>query len=442
MASRAPLAPSAATGHSRAQTDVHRTLSRSSLLLSGIIMRFVFLTRVLPRAVGRLVTAPAIASMCAIALRAQTPVLTVQQSGTTALLQAVSVSTRDPQTVWISGHAGTYVVTTDGGASWRARVVPGYETLQFRDLHAIDANRAWLMSAGNGSSSGIFRTTDGGNVWTPVFVNRDTAAFYDCMAFFDDTHGFAFSDAVNALTPIVRTTNGSDWTLSTMPSLPGEGGFAASGLCAITSRDGDAWIATGAGATPRVRRSVDRGRTWTDAVVPLAAGPSAGATSVAFRDRTHGVVMGGVIGGTGSGPRAARTDDGGATWTVVSDPPFAGAVFGAAYALTRRGAVLVAVGPGGAHSRAMTARLGRCSTRSRTGAWGSAHRARAGWPDPKGASFGSTGAERATLRGDRPADAPRTCRPPYRPSPARMTSSARTACPPTRRVSCIRRCSP
>jgi photosystem II stability/assembly factor-like uncharacterized protein len=302
-------------------------------------MRFVSLPQMLARS---------FAGVSAFTLCAQEPVLTVQQSGTSALLQAVSVSSRDPQTVWISGHAGTYVVTTDGGTSWRARVVPGYETLQFRDLHAVDASRAWLMAAGNGSSSGIFRTTDGGNAWTPVFVNRDTAAFYDCMAFFDDTTGFAFSDAVNSQTPMVRTTNGSDWTLSTMPSLPGEGGFAASGLCAITSRDGDAWLATGAGPTPRVRHSADRGRTWTDAVVPLAAGASAGATSVAFRDRTHGMVLGGVIGGSGTGARAARTADGGATWTVVSDPPFTGAVYGAAYAFTPRGAVLLAVGPGGA----------------------------------------------------------------------------------------------
>jgi photosystem II stability/assembly factor-like uncharacterized protein len=281
-------------------------------------------------------------------LRAQTPVLTVQQSGTSSLLQAVSVSSRDPNVVWISGHAGTYARTRDGGATWSANVVPGVESLQFRDLHAVDAQRAWLMAAGNGEKSAIFQTRDGGASWTPAFINRDSSAFFDCMAFFDDRRGFAFSDAVNGRTPIVYTDNGNDWSLTSVPSLPNEGGFAASGLCAITTSKTDAWIASGAGPSPRVRHSTDRGRTWTDVVVPLAAGASAGATAVAFRDAVHGVVVGGVIGGEGTGARVARTSDGGQTWVATQEPPFAGAIYGATYARTGSSAVLIAVGPGGA----------------------------------------------------------------------------------------------
>jgi photosystem II stability/assembly factor-like uncharacterized protein len=292
----------------------------------------------------------AIARACLIStsLCAQTPVLTVQQSGTGALLQAVSVSARDANVVWISGHAGTYAYTRDGGATWTAAKVPGMETLQFRDLHAIDTQQVWLMAAGPGDKSAIVQTRDGGASWTPVFVNRDTAAFFDCMAFFDDRHGFAFSDAVNGRTPLVRTENGRDWALTSIPSLPGEGGFAASALCAITTSARESWMATGAGATPRLRHSTDRGRTWTDVVVPLAAGASAGATAVTFRDATTGIAVGGVIGGAGTGPRVARTRDGGLTWTAVTEPSFAGAIYGAAYARVGALAVLVAVGPGGA----------------------------------------------------------------------------------------------
>jgi photosystem II stability/assembly factor-like uncharacterized protein len=83
-------------------------------------------------------------------------------------------------------------------------------------------------------------------------------------------------------------------------------------------------------------------------VVPIAAGNGAGVTALAFRDARHGVAVGGVIGGTGSGPRAARTTDGGRTWTVISEPVAPGPVYGAAYARVRGKAVLVAVGPGGA----------------------------------------------------------------------------------------------
>jgi photosystem II stability/assembly factor-like uncharacterized protein len=283
-----------------------------------------------------------------VPLAAQTPVLTVQQSGTTSLLQAVSVSRTDPAVVWASGHLGTFVRSLDGGRTWTARVVPGRDSLQFRDLHAIDANRAWLMAAGTGDKSGIFRTVDGGVSWTHDFVNRDSAAFYDCMAFWDDSSGFAFSDAVNAHMSIARTSNGRDWTVSPWPSQAGEGGFAASGTCALTGPGGRAWIATGAAAQPRVLRSTDRGRTWRAATVPLPDGATAGATGVAFRDTMNGVVVGGVMAGTASGPRAARTNDGGATWSPIPDPTFAGAAYGVAYARSGAAAMLIAVGPGGA----------------------------------------------------------------------------------------------
>ena len=50
------------------------------------------------------------------------PTLTPQQSGTTNRLQAVSpVNSR---VVWASGVGATYVLTTDGGTTWTAGVVP------------------------------------------------------------------------------------------------------------------------------------------------------------------------------------------------------------------------------------------------------------------------------------------------------------------------------
>lgn len=281
-------------------------------------------------------------------LPGQQPVLSEQNPGSTALFQAVSVSAINPRVVWISGHAGTWARSLNGGATWESHVMAGHDSLQFRDVHAIDENRAWLMSAGTGDKSGIFQTGDGGVTWTQVFANKDTAAFYDCMAFWNDDHGFAFSDAVNSRTPIALTTDGSEWKVITVPALSGEGGFAASGGCAVTLPTGDAWIGTGSAASPRVRHSTDRGRTWTDATVPLASGSGAGVTALAFRDPRHGIAVGGVISGNATGPRAARTTDAGRTWSVITDPSFSGAVYGVAYALVRGKPVVVAVGPGGA----------------------------------------------------------------------------------------------
>ena len=85
--------------------------------------------------------------------------LTEQESGTRVLLQAISPV--DDQIVWVSGHGGTFVRTTDGGLNWSARVVPGADTLQFRDVEAFDARTAYLLSSGSGSLSRIYRTDDG-----------------------------------------------------------------------------------------------------------------------------------------------------------------------------------------------------------------------------------------------------------------------------------------
>ena len=45
------------------------------------------------------------------------PSLTPQNSGTTQGL--IAVSPVNPRVVWASGRGGTFVVTTDGGQTWR-----------------------------------------------------------------------------------------------------------------------------------------------------------------------------------------------------------------------------------------------------------------------------------------------------------------------------------
>src|SRR6202008_1189131 len=63
------------------------------------------------------------------------PKLTPQQSGTKQLL--ISVSPVNSRIVWADGADGTYVVTTDGGQTWKSAVVPGAEALQFRDVFGV-----------------------------------------------------------------------------------------------------------------------------------------------------------------------------------------------------------------------------------------------------------------------------------------------------------------
>lgn len=277
--------------------------------------------------------------------------LTPQESGTTALIQAVSVVSE--QVVWASGHEGTYLRTTDGGRTWHAAKVPGADTLQFRDIHAVDENTAYLLSAGPGELSRIYKTTDGGRSWSLQFRNTESEGFFDCFAFWDEQRGIAFSDAVDGEFIIVVTEDGERWTRIPSVRVPdalpsGEGGFAASGTCVVVGPEGRAWIGTGAGSVARVLRTDDYGRTWSVAEAPIIAGEMAGIFSVAFRDTLNGVVLGGDLSRMDEHTvNVAVTRDGGATWEEGGRTALAGPVYGGVYVPGAAEPTLVAAGPGG-----------------------------------------------------------------------------------------------
>lgn len=267
-----------------------------------------------------------------------------------ARLRGLSAVGRD--TAWVSGTGGTVLRTTDGGASWRNVSPPGAADLQFRDIEAFDARRAVVLAIGEGEASRVYRTDDGGTTWTESFRNTDAKAFYDCLTFFDHRHGLAMSDPVDGKFRILSTGDGGR-TWKVLPSdgmpaaLDGEAGFAASGQCLVASGPRDAWLATGGGARARVLHSADRGLTWTAADTPIPADdPARGVFALAFRDRTHGLAVGGDYRADQPSPQAAaRTSDGGRTWqsTTASPPAYRSGVTWLPHSRT----AALAVGPTG-----------------------------------------------------------------------------------------------
>jgi photosystem II stability/assembly factor-like uncharacterized protein len=189
------------------------------------------------------------------------PKLTPQNSGTTQLL--ISVSPVNSKVVWAAGAGGTYVVTNDGGSTWKAAVVPGAEKLQFRDVQGVSDKIAYLLSVP--STTGptdfrIYKTEDGGATWKIEFTNHNKNAFYDCFAFWGPNRGIAQSDSVNGVFPTIRTTDGTTWKSisSHMPKAQeGEAQFAASGTCVATQGEENAWIATGGAKIARILATTD-----------------------------------------------------------------------------------------------------------------------------------------------------------------------------------------
>ncbi len=262
------------------------------------------------------------------------PTLTPQNSGTTEGL--IAVSPVNSRVVWASGRGGTFVVTTDGGATWKAAVVPGAEVLQFRDVQGVSEKVAYLQSIGsNPTDFRIYKTVDGGASWTMQFQNQNPGAFYDCFAFWTPKRGISHSDSVNGVFPDLRTTDGMTWqdiSSNMPPALPGEFSFASSGTCVATQGARNAWIATGGATTARILATRDAGDTWNAYDTPLVSSPSAGGFTVAFRDPWHGIVGGGDL--DPSDPNNARTatsSDGGQTWKLTNAPPVTGAIFGLSY---------------------------------------------------------------------------------------------------------------
>lgn len=256
------------------------------------------------------------------------------------------------RTAWAAGTKGTVLRTSNGGGTWRNVSPPGAGELEFRDIQAFDGRRAVVLAIGEGEASRVLRTADGGATWTESFRNTDPKAFYDCMTFFDPRHGLAMSDPVDGKFRILSTADGGrSWKVLPDKGMPaaqeGEAGFAASGQCLVSSGSRDVWLATGGAARARVLHSSDRGRTWTATDAPVPAGdPARGVFGLAFRDRTHGIAVGGDYRADQPSPKAAATTgDGGRTWTTAKQPPPAYRSGVAWLPGSRRGAL--AVGPTG-----------------------------------------------------------------------------------------------
>jgi photosystem II stability/assembly factor-like uncharacterized protein len=263
------------------------------------------------------------------------PKLTPQNSGTTQLL--IAVSPVNSKVVWAAGTGGTYVVTTDGGNTWKAAVVPGAEKLQFRDVQGVSDKIAYLLSVPSTSGTTdfrIYKTEDGGATWKIEFTNHIKKAFYDCFAFWGPDRGIAQSDSVNGVFPTIRTTDGTTWEsiASHMPKAQkGEAQFAASGTCIATQGEENAWIATGGAKIARILATTDGGDGWNAYDTPLRSSSSAGGVSVSFRNPRDGVVGGGDL-ASNKYADMATSHDGGKTWTLTNKPPVRGAIFCLSYA--------------------------------------------------------------------------------------------------------------
>jgi photosystem II stability/assembly factor-like uncharacterized protein len=277
-----------------------------------------------------------------------------QKSGLTSSFRGLCAVSE--KIAWVSGTRGSYARTTDGGQTWIADSVAGATHLDFRDVQAFDANHAYLMSAGSGELSRIYKTIDGGKSWQLQYQNKIPEGFFDGMAFWDENNGVVVGDPINGRLFLLLTSDGGkNWQPLPAEKSPavmnGEYAFAASGTGIVAHGKNKIWLATG-GSAARVFYSPDRGQTWQIANTPVVSGnESSGIFSIAFRDEKHGII----VGGNYKEPNETKgnvawTNDGGKTWQLIGSPTSVTFQSCVAFASELSPNLLVAVGTSGSHS--------------------------------------------------------------------------------------------
>lgn len=266
--------------------------------------------------------------------------------GTSQRLRGLDAVDRD--TAWVGGSDGGVWRTTDAGATWEDVSPPDASGLLFRDVEAMDAERATVLAIGEGDASRIYRTENGGEDWELAFVNDEPRAFYNCMDFFPGgNRGLAVSDPVDGKFRILGTDDGGEsWQVLPDAGMPaavdGEFNFAASGTCLVTAGR-SAFMASG-GAASRIFRSDDGGLTWSVADAPIPASEAGGVFSLAFDNPRHGVAVGGDYLAPENGADASGFTRDGVSWIGGGD--LGGYRSGTDFVSGTRSTVL-AVGPSG-----------------------------------------------------------------------------------------------
>ena len=271
-------------------------------------------------------------------------------SGTTAEFRGLSVVS--DRVVWASGARGTVARSLDGGVTWKTDTIPGATRLDFRSIHALDAQTAFVASAGEAEKglAAIYATRDGGMHWERVYSTDTKGVFFDALVFRNARHGIALSDPVDSAFFLLETRDGGrSWArvpAATMPRvLAGEAAFAASASSMSLAKDGAIRIGTGGGGRARVMLSDNHARKWRVVETPVhAQGNAAGIFAIAF-DGKRAIAVGGDYTQPRLGaPSVALSRDGGATWRVAKAPP---AAYLSGVAIGRDAKSVVAVGLAG-----------------------------------------------------------------------------------------------
>jgi photosystem II stability/assembly factor-like uncharacterized protein len=191
-------------------------------------------------------------------------------------------------TIWASGSKGSIAKSVNGGADFEWMQVKGYESRDFRSIHAWDDKEAIIVAIA--APAIILKTKDGGTSWYKVYENTDTLMFLDAIHFKDAANGLVVGDPISNHIFLLSTVDkGENWnevpsSYFKTPLEKGEAFFASSGSNIAQLSKDDFLVSGGV-----------RSRLWINGAameIPiLQGGTSTGANSMAISPNGNNIMI-------------------------------------------------------------------------------------------------------------------------------------------------------
>lgn len=225
------------------------------------------------------------------------------------------------ENIAFAANKGSFGMYNSQSKKWLTNIQK-YDSLtpEFRAVAATE-NDFFMLSVG--SPALLYKTGDSGNMEL-VYKEEHEKAFYDAMAFWNDSEGIAMGNPTDTCISIIITRDGGNtWEKISCENLPeikdGEAAFAASNSNIAINGD-NTWILTG-GKTSRVYFSPDKGKSWEVFDTPLIDGKTTtGGYSIDFYDEQKGIIVGGdYTNPNGKSANKAISKDGGKTWRLIAE---------------------------------------------------------------------------------------------------------------------------
>ena len=211
----------------------------------------------------------------------------------------------DANNWYAAGYVGTFMKTTNAGASWTFanNAMGPFGTSGQKNwiygAYFFNMSTGIVLGQGNAiGTNGIWRTTNAGTTWdTTNVVPFNTGTFY-FASFVNNNLGYVGGTAAPY---VYRTTDGGkSWTGLTSPTVTAYDIYASDSLNIIISN-----------ASGNVRKSTDGGATWTT----ILTGTAVSLFKMTFANANTGFTAGGTVAAT----MFKYTTNAGLTWTTPTN---------------------------------------------------------------------------------------------------------------------------